>query len=292
MPWERIEATSYWFLFAAAFVAMAAWESYRPRSQPTCSTARRWSRHGVLFVVVTLILITVYRLSPVLLALKLSATHVGVLRSSGLPAVAQGALAILLLDLTRYAMHWAYHAAPWLWRFHQVHHSDPDFDVATGVRVHPVEAILTQGSALAAVAAFGMQPLPVLIFELATCFESCFGHANIALPRWLEGPLRMVWVTPDMHRIHHSNRGVEQRTNLGDVFPWWDRLFGTYTAEPVGGYERLVVGLRGFHTDSTLGVPFMLLLPFRGEPDGAETSDSIATGSPRDPGEPASAPHA
>lgn len=275
MPWERIEATSYWFVYAAAFLAMAAWESRRPRRDPTCSTARRWSRHGVIFAVVSLLLAAVYRLSPVLLALKLSAAGFGLLRQSGLPAVMQGALAFVLLDLTRYATHWAYHAVPWLWRFHQVHHSDPDFDVSTGARVHPVEAILTQGSTLVAVAALGIGPLPVLIFELATCVESCFGHANVALPRWVEFPLRMVLITPDMHRIHHSDRGVEQRKNLGDLFPWWDRLFGTYVADPIGGYERLVVGLKGFQNDSSLGVPFMLLLPFRAEPTDSADARSV-----------------
>jgi sterol desaturase/sphingolipid hydroxylase (fatty acid hydroxylase superfamily) len=272
MSWDRIEATSYWLLYPAAFLAIAAWESYRPSRDLRCSTARRWSRHGGLFLLATLVSTAVYRLSPVLLALKLSETRFGLLPRTGMSLIAQGALAIVLLDLTRYLIHRGYHAAPWLWRFHQIHHSDADFDVSTGARFHPVEVLLTQGSTLAAVAAFGMLPVAVLIFELAACFESCFVHANVALPRWLEGPLRTVFVTPDMHRIHHSDRGVEQRSNLGDVFPWWDRLFGTYAADPIDGPEHLVVGLKGFPTDSSVTVPFMLALPFRGDPSGSETS--------------------
>ena len=144
----------------------------------------------------------------------------------------------------RYAAHWTEHHVPLLWRVHQVHHSDPDFDVSTGFRAHPLEFVYTQGVVLAAVAMLAPPVAAVLTVELLTCVESCFGHANVMMPAWIDRLLRAVVVTPDMHRIHHSAAAQEQYRNLGEIFPWWDRLLGTYLAHPSAG-DRIVVGLEG-----------------------------------------------
>lgn len=267
MPWERIEATGFWFLFAATFLAVAVWESRRPKRELSTPVERRWSRHGFILAISTLSLALLYRASPVVLALKLPASKFQLLNRSWLPLAARCALALVLLDLVRYAMHRAYHSTPVLWRVHQVHHSDPEFDVSNGARVHPIEAIVTQGATLAAIAALGAPPLGVFLFEMAACFQSCFAHANASLPAWIERPARAVFVTPDMHRIHHSEEASEQRVNLGDVFAWWDRLFRTYLADPAAGQERMTFGLGGHRREGSLGVAFMLLAPLR-EPTG------------------------
>jgi sterol desaturase/sphingolipid hydroxylase (fatty acid hydroxylase superfamily) len=174
-------------------------------------------------------------------------------------------LALLLLDFVKYATHWTYHSVPFLWRVHQVHHSDPDFDVSTGTRVHPIEVVLTQGVYLGVIAIFAPPVLGVLIAELAGAFQSFFGHANASLPGWMEKPLRVLFVTPDMHRIHHSEEVVEQFRNLGEIFPWWDRLFRTYLAAPAAGQDAMVVGLKGYQNNGSLGVAFMLKQPFVSE---------------------------
>jgi sterol desaturase/sphingolipid hydroxylase (fatty acid hydroxylase superfamily) len=159
-------------------------------------------------------------------------------------------------------MHWAYHSVPLLWRVHQVHHSDPDFDVSTAARVHPIEVVLTQGAYLAVIAIFAPPVIGVLAAELISAFQSFFGHANASLPAWVEKPMRRLFVTPDMHRIHHSENAGEQSRNLGDIFPWWDHLFRTYLAVPAAGQKGMIVGLKGYQNDASLGLAFMLTQPF------------------------------
>ena len=143
--------------------------------------------------------------------------------------------------------------------------SDPDFDVSTGARVHPIEVVLTQGAYFAAIAIFAPPVMGVLIAELLSAFQSFFGHANASLPGWVEKPLLVLFVTPDMHRIHHSEEVAEQYKNLGEIVPWWDHLFGTYLAAPAAGQDGMVVGLKGYQDDGSLGITFMLTQPFMPE---------------------------
>jgi sterol desaturase/sphingolipid hydroxylase (fatty acid hydroxylase superfamily) len=262
VPWGRIESYAYWFVFAAAFLGVAVWESFRPRRQLSTALERRWGRHGIVLIVCTVISVGLYRVSPVMVALLFAGNRFGLLNKPWLPLVARCILAVLLLDFVKYATHWAYHAVPWLWRVHRVHHSDPDFDVSTGTRVHPIEVVLTQGAYFAVIAVFAPPVAGVLVAELLSAFQSFFGHANASLPGWVEKPLLVLFVTPDMHRIHHSEEVEEQYRNLGEIFPWWDRLFRTYLAAPAAGQEGMVVGLKGYQDDGSLGVAFMLTQPF------------------------------
>ena len=262
MPWERIESYSYWTLFVAAFLAVAAWESFRPRRELSAAPERRWGRHALVLIVCTVINVGLYRASPVVVAMAFADSRYGLLNKPWMPFAGRCILAILLLDFSKYAIHRAFHSVSFLWRVHRVHHSDPDFDVSTSVRVHPIEVVVMQGAYFAVIAIFAPPVLGVLIAELLSAFESFFGHANASLPGWAEKPLRRLFVTPDMHRIHHSEEVEEQFTNYGDCFPWWDRLFRTYLAEPVAGRDRMVVGLKGCQNDASLGVPFILKQPF------------------------------
>jgi sterol desaturase/sphingolipid hydroxylase (fatty acid hydroxylase superfamily) len=278
MPWIRIESGAYWFLFVASFIGVAIWESFRPKGDLRVPAERRWSRHGVLLIMCSVISVGLYRVSPVIMAAAVAGSRFGVLNKPWLPFPARCILTVLVLDLVRYTMHRANHAVPFLWRVHQVHHSDPDFDVSTGLRAHPIEVILMQGANLAAVAILAPPLLAVLIAELTSCFQSFFGHANASLPGWAEKPLRWVFVTPDMHRIHHSEQVWEQSRNLGDAFPWWDRLFRTYLAAPAAGQGGMIVGLKGFQNDRSLDLAFVLLQPFRLQPQEIASSDSPVTG--------------
>jgi sterol desaturase/sphingolipid hydroxylase (fatty acid hydroxylase superfamily) len=204
-----------------------------------------------------------YRISPVVLAANVSSSKFGLLNKPWLPFLVRCVIAILALDLVRYTTHRLSHGVGPLWRVHQVHHSDPDFDISTALRVHPIEVVLTQGAYLLAVAVLAPPLVAVLIAELGSVLQSFFSHANASLPRWVDKPLRAVFVTPDMHRIHHSEVVGEQFKNLSDVFPWWDRLFGTYAEVPAAGNDGIVTGLRGFQDKKSLGIGFMLAQPFR-----------------------------
>jgi len=262
VSWERIESYSYWILFAATFLGVAVWESFRPRRELSAAPERRWGKHGLVLVVGTVISVGIYRASPVVVALAFAGNRYGLLNKPWIPFLARCVLAILLLDFVKYAIHRAFHLVPFLWRVHQVHHSDPEFDVSTAARVHPIEIVLTQAVYLSVVAIFAPPVAGVLIAELISGFQSFFGHANASLTGWVEKPLRCIFVTPDMHRIHHSEEVEEQFTNFGDSLPWWDYLLRTYRAVPEAGEKGMIVGLKGYQNDASLGLAFMLTQPF------------------------------
>jgi sterol desaturase/sphingolipid hydroxylase (fatty acid hydroxylase superfamily) len=263
IPWGRIESNVFWLVFVASFIVVASWESRRPKRNLASALTRRWSRHGIILFATTVVSVTLYRASPVIVAVAMANNRFGLLNKPWLPFPLRFLFAILLLDLVKYAVHFSYHAVPFLWRLHHVHHSDPDFDLSTGVRAHPIEVSLTQGANLAAVAILAAPPAAVLAAELLSCAQAFFSHANASLPGWLEKPIRWMFVTPDMHRVHHSEEVREQSRNLGEIFPWWDHLFRTYLEAPATGQDCMLVGLKGFQNDESLNLVFMLLYPFR-----------------------------
>ena len=276
MHWIRIESAAYWSVFVVAFLACAIWESFRPKRNFS-GTERRWGKHGILLIICTVASVALYRISPVVMALNVNGSRFGLLNRSWLPFAVRCVIAILALDLVRYSTHRLSHSVGALWRFHQVHHSDPDFDISTALRVHPIEVVLTQGAYLLTVAVLAPPVVAVLIAELGSILQSFFSHANASLPRWVEKPLRAVFVTPDMHRIHHSEEVAEQYKNLSDIFPWWDHLFGTYVEKPAAGDDKIVTGLKGFQNERSLGIGFMLAQPFRKDSEQTTPSEASIT---------------
>lgn len=261
--WGQIESYAYWGTFTVAFLGVSVWESVCPRGELSVPAGLRWRNHGLLLVAASLFSMLLLRSTPVLAAIAIQRGSYGLAWLEHLPAVASWVLTILLLDLIKYAVHRLFHSVPLLWRVHQVHHSDPDFDVSTGVRAHPLETVLTQAAALLAILTFRLPPAAVLAAELMACAQSCFQHANASLPERLEAVLRTWLVTPDWHRIHHSMDEADQQHNLGEIFPWWDRLFGTYCSRTMAGKEEFPTGLRGFKNAGSLRVAFMLATPFK-----------------------------
>ena len=170
---------------------------------------------------------------------------------------------MLLLDLTIYGQHVMFHAVPFLWRMHRMHHADLEFDVTTGLRFHPVEIALSMLIKLAAVVVIGAAPIAVLIFEVALNATSMFNHGNVRLPAQLDRMLRLVVVTPDMHRVHHSIDRRETDSNFGFNVPWWDRLFGTYCAQPALGHDGMTIGIDRFRERRELWLDRMLWQPLR-----------------------------
>lgn len=172
---------------------------------------------------------------------------------------------MVVLDFVVYVQHILHHAIPVLWRLHMVHHADLDFDMTTGLRFHPIEIIVSMVIKLSAVAALGAPPMAVLIFEIALNSTAMFNHANIRIPQQIDRILRLLVVTPDMHRVHHSVIIRETNSNYGFNLPWWDRLLGTYKAQPSKGHENMVIGLSQFRDQRRLTLPWLLILPLIGE---------------------------
>jgi sterol desaturase/sphingolipid hydroxylase (fatty acid hydroxylase superfamily) len=219
----------------------------------------------------------IYGLSPAIVAASTESSGFGVLNHLGLPFGIRFFLAFLLLDLTRYAIHWGWHAVPLFWRVHQVHHSDPDLDLSTAFRVHPVELIATHGAYLIMTALIGPPVAAALFFELSRVFLNFFAHANATLPAWIEKPARAIFITPDLHRIHHSEEEQEQGKNLGETFSWWDRLFRTYVPEPRAGQAAMNTGLRGYQSKASLSFKFILELPFLPSRNSESTASTATT---------------
>jgi len=170
-------------------------------------------------------------------------------------------ISIVAMDLIIYFQHVLFHAVPMLARLHAVHHADPDFDVTTGIRFHPLEMVLSAGIKFAAIATLGAPVVAVLVFEVLLNATSMFNHANVALPGWLEPWVRGIVVTPDMHRTHHSVIEAERNSNYGFCLSIWDRWLGTYTPAPRG---ELDIGLAAWREPEaiatlrgTLEMPFL-----------------------------------
>jgi len=171
--------------------------------------------------------------------------------------------AVAVLDLALYLQHVAFHKVPLLWRLHRMHHADLELDATTGLRFHPVEVVLSIAIKACVIAAIGASPLAVLIFETLLNATSMFNHANLDLPLAVDRALRLVVVTPDMHRVHHSIRRGETDSNFGFNAPWWDRLFGTYRAQPADGHLGMTIGIPQFRDCRELRLDRMLLQPLR-----------------------------
>ena len=250
--------------FIGVLMAMAGWEVLAPRRRQLLSRRVRWPSNLGIAVLNTLLLRVAFPSAAVGVAALATERGWGLLNSIGLPAAAKLVLALVALDLAIYLQHVMFHAVPLLWRLHRMHHADLDVDVTTGARFHPLEILLSMGLKLAVVAALGASAMAVLIFEIALNATSMFNHGNVRLSAPLDRGLRWFVVTPDMHRVHHSVRPHETNSNFGFNLPWWDRLLGTYRAQPVDGHEGMMIGLDSFRDPREVRLDRMLAQPFVG----------------------------
>jgi len=252
--------------FAGLFALVAFLEWVAPRRQGTWTRRRRWPGNLGIALLSTLLLRLVTPAAAVGSALLAAERGWGIFHLFTLHPAIVFVASVLLLDLLIYFQHRVFHRIPLLWRLHRMHHSDPDFDVSTAVRFHPLEILLSMGIKIAAVLLLGAPAAAVLVFELLLNATSVFNHGNLRLPREMDRWLRWLVVTPDMHRVHHSVRHEETDSNFGFSIPWWDRLFGTYRAQPAGGHEGMRIGLTEFSGERELRLTDMLLQPLRKPP--------------------------
>ena len=248
--------------FAAIFFVMALSEKIAPRRMLLKSKTKRWISNLGMQIIDVVVLRLIFPVFPVGVAVICAQRGWGLLnyyQITPLPALIIGVLA---LDFVIYLQHRMFHFVPVFWRVHMVHHTDQDIDVTTAVRFHPLEIILSLLIKFTAVAAIGAPPLSVLIFEIMLNGASMFNHGNVGIPLSFDRIIRMVLVTPDMHRVHHSVIVRETNSNYGFSFPWWDRLLGTYKAQPQEGHDKMKIGLNGYHDDRSLKLSSMLTMPF------------------------------
>ena len=249
-------------VFAAVLVAMALLEHAFPR-RPQRLAWRRWPANLGLVALSSVLLRLVAPAGAVGMAVWAEARGIGLLPALGMPGWLAGVAAVVLLDLLVYLQHRVFHAVPVLWRLHRVHHADPELDASSGLRFHPLEILLSLAIKAVAVVALGAPAVAVLVFEVLLNATSLFNHANLALPPWLDRPLRVVLVTPDMHRVHHSEIPAETDSDFGFCLSCWDRLFGTYLAQPSRGQLGMVIGVEGYRADAEQRLDRLLVQPLK-----------------------------
>ncbi len=250
--------------FLGVFAIVAVCETLAPRRARTMPRRLRWPNNIGVVVVNTLGLRVIFPTAAVGMALAAEAGGWGLFNAVGWPVWLTVPLSVLLLDLAIYLQHVLFHAVPALWRLHRMHHADLDFDVTTGTRFHPIEILLSMLIKLALVAALGPPALGVLIFEVLLNATSMFNHGNLNIPLGVDRVLRWLVVTPDMHRVHHSVLVRETNSNFGFNLAWWDRLFGTYRAQPAAGHAAMTIGIEQFRDRADLRLDRMLVQPFVG----------------------------
>jgi len=255
-------------VFFGILILMALWELAAPRRRVEIPRLVRWSNNLGLVVLDSLLVRFVFPVVAVGLAVIAQENGWGLLNQFSIPVWIATVLAVLVLDFAIYLQHVLFHAVPILWRLHRVHHADLEFDVTTGVRFHPIEIIISMAIKLLLVLVLGPSAIAVLIFEILLNGTALFNHSNVRLPPRLDAAMRLFIVTPDMHRVHHSILPSETNSNFGFNLPWWDRMLGTYLAQPSAGHAGMTIGIEQFRTRRDLWMDRMLFQPFRGPASG------------------------
>jgi len=254
--------------FFAIFTLMAVWELVMPRRALQTSKAVRWSNNLTLSALNSVFVRAIFPVAATAVAGFAAERGMGLFNLFQLPYPLAMLLSVLALDLAIYLQHLMFHAVPLLWRLHRMHHADLDFDVTTGARFHPFEIALSTVIKFGVILALGPPALAVLVFEVLLNAASMFNHGNVRMPAAVDRVVRCLVVTPDMHRVHHSVNPRETNSNFGFNLPWWDRLFGTYRAQPQAGHDTMTIGIEQFRSPRELWLDRMLLQPFRGEGGG------------------------
>jgi sterol desaturase/sphingolipid hydroxylase (fatty acid hydroxylase superfamily) len=248
--------------FAGIFLLMAVWESAAPRRVLRTPKGARWFSNLSITVLNSLVGRFALPLPAAALALVAQERGLGLFHYLNVPSLPAGVLSIVLLDLAIYLQHVVFHRVRMFWYFHGMHHTDLDIDLTTGARFHPVEIVLSLLIKMGIIVLLGTPAWSFITFEVLLNATSMFNHSNISISTAVDRVLRLIVVTPDMHRVHHSVIIGEHDSNFGFNLPWWDRLFRTYKGQPRDGHQDMVIGLANFRDPKRLGLVRLMLLPF------------------------------
>lgn len=258
-----MEGIGRFTIFIAVLVVMIAWELITPRRQLVHSRWQRWSANFGLSLLSMLVMRFTIASAAFVAATYAGEHDWGLLNLIELPNYVTIILSLVLLDLAIYGQHRASHKWSWLWRLHKVHHTDLDFDVTTAVRFHPIEILLSMCYKAILILIIGASPLAVITFEIILSSCALFNHSNIKLPLAVDKIVRLLLVTPDMHRVHHSVIPSETNSNYGFSISIWDRVFRSYTDQPKHGHDKMTIGLAQYQHVQDVSAPRLLLMPFK-----------------------------
>lgn len=259
------EATIRLSAFFGVFALMAIWELFAPRRALTQPKSARWLNNIGLVVLNTVVVRLIFPTAAVGVAVYASQQYWGLFNQVNVPGWLAVPASVIILDGVIYLQHVMFHAVPAFWRLHRVHHADLDFDVTTGSRFHTIEILLSMLIKFAAIVLLGPPLVAVILFEVLLNATAMFNHSNVRLPLALDRIIRMLVVTPDMHRVHHSHLPHETNSNFGFNLSLWDRLFGTYRAQPEDGHTGMKIGIDTFRDSAQCTpLPRLLMMPFIG----------------------------
>jgi sterol desaturase/sphingolipid hydroxylase (fatty acid hydroxylase superfamily) len=263
------EATIRLSAFLGIFAVMALWEVLAPRRALTVSRLWRWVSNLGIVVLNTVVVRLIFPAAAIGVAAFCEQQGWGVFNYIEAPLWLAVLASVIFMDFVIYLQHVLVHAVPTLWRLHRVHHADLDYDLTTGARFHPIEIVLSMLIKFATIVVLGPPVVAVIIFEVLLNGMAMFNHGNVRLPLGLDRVLRLLVVTPDMHRVHHSVEDNETNSNFGFNLSLWDRLFGTYIAQPREGHQGMTIGIHKYRDPKQVArLPGMLLLPFVGKVTG------------------------
>jgi sterol desaturase/sphingolipid hydroxylase (fatty acid hydroxylase superfamily) len=252
--------------FLGIFALMALWEILAPRRALTQPKQNRWANNIGLVILNTALLRVVFPVAAVGVAEYAQLLQWGLFNRVEVHPLMALVVSVIVLDVAIYLQHVMFHAVPLLWRLHRVHHADLDFDVTTGARFHPVEILLSMLIKFAVIVLLGPPLAAVVFFEVLLNAMAMFNHSNVRIPLGLDALLRRLIVTPDMHRVHHSHLADETNSNFGFNLSLWDRVFGTYRAQPAAGHTGMVIGIDTFRDPAhCVKLSGLLLMPFTGK---------------------------
>ena len=252
-------------VFLGLFAIFALLEALAPRRARVQPRRTRWFTNLSITVFNTLALRALAVLLPFLAvgaAIDAWMQGWGALNHVTWPLWVEVLIAVLVLDFAIWAQHVISHRVPLFWRFHRMHHADRDMDVTTALRFHPVEILASMLLKIGVVYLLGPQAIAVVLFEVLLNGSALFNHSNLRLPLWLDRVVRLILVTPDMHRVHHSVIRAEHDSNYGFALSLWDRIFRTYRAQPKDGHDGMTVGLQ-WQDEKPARLGWSLWLPFR-----------------------------
>ena len=263
---EKVIRMSFFFGMLAL---IGLWELAAPKRALTISKSVRWINNLGLVFFNSFMLRVLFPAAAVGVAVFASEQGWGLFNYVEVPFWFEVVASVIIMDFVIYIQHVMVHAIPVLWRLHRLHHADLDYDVTTGARFHPIEIILSMLIKFATILLLGPAVIAVIIFEVMLNATAMFNHGNISLPKTLDKYLRLLLVTPDMHRVHHSIEDDEANSNFGFSLPWWDRLFGTYRDQPRAGHQAMTIGINKYRDPKQVSwLPGMLMLPFIGKMSG------------------------
>jgi sterol desaturase/sphingolipid hydroxylase (fatty acid hydroxylase superfamily) len=258
----QTEQTIRLSVFAGVLLLVALWEIISPRRPLQNNKGRRWFTNLSLVFIDTTAVRLLLPILPVALAQVAESRGWGLFNSLQMTLWLKILLSFVILDFIIYLQHVMFHHSRILWRLHRMHHTDLDLDVTSGNRFHPLEIIISMLIKMAAVVLLGVPSQAVLIFEVVLNACAMFNHGNIRLPVTLDRLLRLLLVTPDMHRVHHSTIVRETNSNFGFNLPWWDRICGTYRPQPEKGHLDMAIGLNEYRDPEKLTLLRLLVQPF------------------------------